>query len=218
MSLKFNPDKITSIIFFNPNMLKESSYKRSKYNILHQSQAQINATIYPNEDDSEKKQISSFKKFREENYREIRRSGKFCEGLTALYIKESLKDCDAIVRIESSMTRSKKLIGFATLKFMKSSKSLYIDTICTNTDVKGTGSFMIKFLSDVTKELSLDGIKLNSVTEAVPFYLKMQFECDPTCKMIKTIEGGSKTPKNKTNKTNKTNKNKSRKNMTRRMH
>jgi hypothetical protein len=118
------------------------------------------------------------------------------------------------------MTRSKKLNGFATLKFMKSSKSLYIDTICTNTDIKGTGSFMINFLSNVSKELSLDGIKLNSVTEAVPFYLKMQFECNPTCKMIKTFEGGASNPKNKTpkNKTNKTNKNKSRKNMTRRMH
>lgn len=196
--LKFNPDKINKILFFNPNIIKESSYKRNKYNILLENQTEEEIIVYPNEDDSEKQKVSSFKKFREENYKEIRKSGKFCNGLTALYIKESLNECDVIVRIESSMTRSKKLIGFATLKFLKNSKSLYIDTICTNTDIKGTGSFMIKFLTEICDELSLDAIKLTSVTEAVPFYLKTEFECDPTCKMIRTLKGGN--GKNKTNK------------------
>ena len=119
-------------IFFNPNTLKDNSYKSSKYNILQQSQTQINATIYPIEDDSYKKQISSFKKFRDNLYKEIRTSKKFCDGLQALYVKDSLKDCDAILRVESSMTRSKKINGFATLKFYNSSKSIYVDVICTN--------------------------------------------------------------------------------------
>ena len=205
--LKFNPDKINKIMFFNPNIIKENSYKRNKYNLLLENQNEEQIIVYPNENDSEKQKVSAFKKFREENYKEIRKSGKFCNGLTALYIKDSLNECDLIVRIESSMTRSKKLIGFATIKFLKNSKSLYIDTICTNTDVKGTGSYMITFLTEICDELSLDSIKLNSATQAVPFYLKTEFECDPTCKMIRTLKGGnikSKTNKMRNNSHNKT--------------
>ena len=153
--------------------------------------------IYPKQDDTEKQKISAFKKFRTELYKDIRSSDKFCDGLQAGFIKESLSTCDFILRVESSQTRSKKINGFATLKFIKGSKSLYIDVICTNTDIKGTGTYMINLLSDISDILSLKSIKLSSATQAVPFYLKTDFRCDPLCKMKKEISGGAKTRKNK---------------------
>jgi len=197
--------------------IKENDFKRAKYNAFLDFQGQEDLIVYPNEDDSEKKQISEFAKFRNNNYNEIRKSGKFCDGLTAGYIKESLKNCDIILRIESSITRSKKLNGFATLKLLRNSKSLYIDTICTNKDIRGAGGYMIKLLSKISHMLSLDAIKLNSVTEAVPFYLKTEFECNPTCKMIRQIEGGSKINPIAKTKRKSHNKNKMR-NKTSRMH
>jgi len=204
MTSIINTDKINNILFFNPKVIKENAYKRGKYNQILENPG--NLTIYPEEEETEKKKISSFKKFRDELYRGIRKSGNFCDGLHALYVKDSLKDCDAILRIESSMTRSKKINGFATLKFYQSSKSLYIDVICTNKDIKGTGSYIIKLLSKMCEDISLEHIKLSSATQAVPFYLKTDFECNTMCKMIKTV-GGNRTRKNRTNSHNKSSRN-----------
>lgn len=189
MTLFIDKDRTNNIFFFNPTIIKENGYKRNKYTQLLDDPDEL--IIYPSvEEESERNKVSQFKKFRDNLYKGIRSSGKFCDGLQALYVKDSLKDCDAILRVESSRTRSKKINGFATIKFMRNSKTLYIDVICTNTDIKGTGSYIIKLLSDVCDKLSIEHIKLSSATTALPFYLKTDFECDPLCKMVKDIQGG----------------------------
>jgi hypothetical protein len=197
MALKINTDKINNIVFFNPRIIKENSYKRGKYHQLLEDSTNEKLIVYPNEDENEKKQQSAFKKFREELYKDIRTSGKFCDGLLAGFVKDSLKDCDLILRIESSQTRSKKINGFATLKFFRNSKSLYVDVICTNTYIRGTGTYMVNLLSDICETINIEHIKLSSATQAIPFYLKTEFECDPLCKMVKDIQGGGKTRRNK---------------------
>jgi hypothetical protein len=205
MTTVINTNKINNILFFNPNVIKENSYKYRHYDLLSFDTGNLDLEIFPNNEDNEQKKVSAFKKFRDGLYKGIRSSGKFCDGLKAGFVKDSLKDCDAILRVESTMTRSKKINGFATLKFYKSSKSMYIDVICTNTDIKGTGTYMIKLLNKICKELSIEHIKLSATESAVPFYLKTEFECDPLCKMIKNVSGGgNKTRKNRNNSHNKT--------------
>ncbi len=206
MTTVINTNKITNTLFFNPKNIKDNDYKRGKYNHLLED-TQSDLIILPSENTTERKKVSEFKKFREHLYKDIRSSGKFCHGIQARFVKDSLADCDAILRVESSMTRNKKINGFATLKFYKGSKSLYIDIICTNTDIKGTGSYMIKLLNDFCKENGLENIKLSSLTQSVPFYLKTDFECNPMCKMIKDVTGGSKTRKNRGGSRSKTIKN-----------
>ena len=204
MTNVINPNKINNILFFNPKIIKENDYKRGKYNHLLIEKPE-DFIILPSEDKTEREKNSEFKKFREHLYKGIRSSGKFCSGLAASYIKDSLIECDAILKVESSITRSKKINGFATLKFYKGSKSLYIDVICTNTEIKGTGTYIINLLNDFCKENGLENIKLGSATQAVPFYLKTDFECNPLCKMIKNVTGGgNKTRRNKNNSHNKT--------------
>jgi hypothetical protein len=203
MTTVINTNKINNILFFNPKIIKDNDYKRGKYNHLLED-TQSDLIILPSENTTERKKVSEFKKFREHLYKNIRSSGKFCSGIQAGYVKDSLRDCDAILRVESSMTRSKKINGFATLKFYKGSKSLYIDVICTNTDIKGTGTYIINLLNDFCKENGLENIKLSSTTQAAPFYLKTDFECNPMCKMIKEVTGGSKTRRNRSNSYNKT--------------
>ena len=203
MANVINPNKINNILFFNPKIIKDNDYKRGKYNHLLIEKPE-DIIILPTEDKTEREKNSEFKKFREQLYKGIRSSGKFCSGLAASYIKDSLIECDAILKVESSITRSKKINGFATLKFYKGSKSLYIDVICTNTDIKGTGTYIIKLLNDFCKENGIENIKLSSTTQAAPFYLKTDFECNPMCKMIKDVTGGSKTRRNRSNSHNKT--------------
>ena len=207
MTTIINTNKINNVIFFNPKIIKENSYKYRHYEFLAFDSDGLDLEIFPDNEDTEKKKVSSFKKFRDNLYKEIRTSKKFCDGLQALYVKDSLKDCDAILRVESSMTRSKKINGFATLKFYNSSKSIYVDVICTNSDIKGTGTYIINLLNKISKVLSLENIKLSSATQALPFYLKTDFECDPLCKMVKTVSGGSKTRRNRNNSHNKTSRN-----------
>jgi hypothetical protein len=191
-----NTNKVNNILFFNPKAIKDNIYKHGKYNQLLDNPG--NLTIYPIEDDSEKKKVSLFKQFRDQLYKDIRTSGKFCDGIQALYVKDSLKDCDVILKVESSQTRSKKINGFATLRFLRNSKSLYIDTICTNKDIKGTGTYIINLLSEICDKISIEHIKLSSTTQSVGFYLKTDFNCDPLCKMKKDIKGGSnKTRRNR---------------------
>lgn len=207
MANVINPNKINNILFFNPTIIKENDYKRGKYNHLLIEKPE-DIIILPTEDKTEREKNSEFKKFREQLYKGIRSSGKFCSGLAASYIKDSLIECDAILKVESSITRSKKINGFATLKFYKGSKSLYIDVICTNTEIKGTGTFIFKLLNNLCKKMSIENIKLSATESAVPFYLKIDFECNPLCKMIKPVTGGgSKTKKNRKNIYSKTKKN-----------
>ena len=204
MTNVINPNKINNILFFNPKIIKENDYKRGKYNHLLIEKPE-DFIILPTEDKTEREKNSEFKKFREQLYKGIRSSGKFCSGLAASYIKDSLIECDAILKVESSITRSKKINGFATLKFYKGSKSLYIDVICTNTEIKGTGTFIFKLLNNLCKKMSIENIMLSATESAVPFYVKIDFECNPLCKMIKNVTGGgNKTRRNKNNSHNKT--------------
>lgn len=207
MTTVINTNKINNILFFNPKIIKDNDYKLGKYNhLLNEDLTDV--VILPSKDITERQKVSEFKNFRDHLYKGIRSSGKFCSGLTAGYIKDSLIECDAVLRVESSMTRSKKINGFATLKFYKGSKSLYIDVICTNTDIKGAGTFIFKLLNNLCKKMSIENIKLSATESAVPFYLKIDFECNPLCKMIKTVTGGgSKTKKNSKNIQSKTKKN-----------
>ena len=173
MTTIININKINNILFFTPKVIKENDYKRSKYQKLLNESNEIE--IYPKQDDTEKQKISEFKKFRDKLYKDIRSSKKFCDGLKAGFVKDSLKECDAILRVESSMTRSNMINGFATLKFYKGTKSMYIDVICTNTDIRGTGTYMINLLNKICKEISIENIKLSATESAVPFYLKTNF-------------------------------------------
>lgn len=197
MTTVINTNKINNIIFFNPRIIKDNDYKRHKYENLMDESEKLELEIYPKEEKTERQKQSEYKKFRTELYKYIRSSRNFCDGLQATYVKESLMECDFILRIESSQTRSRKLNGFATLKMYKGSKSFYIDVICTNIDIKGTGTYIINLLSKIGNVISLDAIKLGSTTKAVPFYLKSDFKCDSLCKMKKVINGGSKTRKNR---------------------
>jgi hypothetical protein len=193
MTTIINTNKINNVIFFNPRNIKDNEYKKRKCEILMD---ESDLEVYPKEETTEKQRQIDFKKFKNELYKEIRSTKKFCEGLQASFVKDSLSTCDFVLRVESSQTRSKKINGFATLKILKSSKSLYVDVICTNTDIKGTGTYMVNLLSKICKLTGLEAIKLSATESAVPFYLKTHFECDPLCKMKKEITGGSKTRKN----------------------
>jgi hypothetical protein len=115
---------------------------------------------------------------------------KFCDGVNYGFIKESLEFCDLMVILKDPI--SFKLVGFCTLMFK--AKHVYLDVICTNPKTKGVGTEILNVLDKINKVLKIEYIKLESITSAMPFYLKKDFECDNVCKMER-FKGIEKTPK-----------------------
>ena len=115
---------------------------------------------------------------------------KFCDGVDYGFIEESLEFCDLMVILKDPI--SFKLVGFCTLMFK--AKHVYLDVICTNPKTKGVGTEILNVLDKINKVLKIEYIKLESITSAMPFYLKKDFECDNVCKMVR-FEAIEKTPK-----------------------
>ena len=80
-----------------------------------------------------------------------------------------------------------KIIGFATLVFYAKDPSslpevMFIDIIYGSTKYNGVGSQLMKYLFKYCKDHNIRKIRLDSITEAIGFYMKKGFECDP-CSM-----------------------------------
>lgn len=102
---------------------------------------------------------------------------KFCKNINSRYIDNSLKESDAILVISSNETilPNGTIYGFALLKFDEKYNAIYIDLICTNVHIKGSGELLITLLEQIADEIFMEYIYLFSVDTAVNFYKKYGF-------------------------------------------
>ena len=110
----------------------------------------------------------------------------FCNGLNPEYIDNSLTNCNAIISLENN---ANDIICFATL-FFKLPNTINIDVICSNNLYKGGGNAIIDKIVEICKIIHIKFITLSSLTEALGFYTKKQFECDELCDLKLKITGG----------------------------
>jgi hypothetical protein len=98
------------------------------------------------------------------------------------YIKYSLSSCHAVITLERNPN---EIITFATIYVtIDAPKILYIDVLCSNEEkYRGGGTLMIDKIKDICKKLLIREIKLSSVTTALGFYTKKNFECDELCNL-----------------------------------
>lgn len=195
--------KVTNHIYFNPTSIKEEFGDVSNIKTLLETRDHL--SIHPTDAEMPKGRAIYYS-ISKNIYDVIRNSGRFCEGINMDFVKESLVSADAILLV----AEKKAIYGFATLVFKSDENLLYIDLICTNIEVKGCGTYMLEMLKELSGIVGLASIQLSSVTSAVPFYLKNQFECDGLCTLrLKVPKLKFKSSKTKSNKT-KNNKTKSR--------
>ena len=109
----------------------------------------------------------------------------FCEGIDVKFKNDSIRDADAIILMEDVKTRNRRICGFCTVIFHKD--YIYLDLICANAQTKGSGTIMLENLDKMANALSLKEIKLSSVTKALAFYVKKNFECDSLCPMKRPV-------------------------------
>ncbi len=114
---------------------------------------------------------------------------KFCTNLDNEYIKISLKNCNAIIRLQHGKD---EIISFASLYF-DPPNILYIDVICSSQLYSGGGRALLEKIKELCKILDIDEIKLSSVTESLEFYTKNDFVCDELCNLkLQILKNGGK--------------------------
>ena len=68
-----------------------------------------------------------------------------------------------------------------------------IDVLCGSSRYRGAGTKLVEQVSRICRVVGVRYITLNSLTEAVPFYLKTGFECVGECKLqMKTRKEGGR--------------------------
>jgi hypothetical protein len=155
---------------FNPNLIThnmENQTKLEKYNKINIIKSSNPKVMYKNYCKFILNQINN---------------KNFCIGLNSDYVSDSLAVSDALLFVYKNNESG----GFATLNFIDS--TLKIDVICTNNTMKGMGSFMIKTIKNIAHKLGMTKIALESVSSAVGFYIKQQFDCNPLCSMVFNLD------------------------------
>lgn len=106
----------------------------------------------------------------------------FCAGVKRSYIEESIhsEQTNLIVTIERIIS-PQRLLGFALVRLYKD--TFEIDVICSAKEVKGVGTELIRITKHIGQLFGQKTLTLNSVTEALGFYMKLGFECNDLCPM-----------------------------------
>jgi hypothetical protein len=175
-------DRVKNYLYFNPPAIEDEFGDTTNIKTIIETLPIL--SVHPKQEEIP---------FKTELYRQVSKNiidtvldtDKFCSGINDAYIKQSITDSDAILVVET--TRNKVLYGFVTLKFLSSKNTLYIDLICTNTDIKGVGKHILKLIDEICEITGINNITLKSVTSAVTFYLKHNFVCDGQCNLKKTL-------------------------------
>lgn len=108
---------------------------------------------------------------------------KWCDGVEIDYIEYIFANCNALFVAKSDSV----FLGFCSIKLKKS--AIHVDIICSNNEYKGVGSNLITAINDFGHDLEMNKVSLDSITDAVGFYLKMGYRCkDEVCPMDKEIE------------------------------
>jgi hypothetical protein len=163
--------------------------------------------------DADAPKHNSYEDIKDVIYGLITKSKVMCKDINSNYIGDTFEEVDAVYVLGSPRVGSKNILpsgniyGFALVNFDEYKNELYIEMICSHSDIKYAGESMIKHLSEICKKLDISAIRLKSVEKAVSFYEKYGFEkinksCNDMCVMVKLISsGGGSPPTMKTNKT-----------------
>jgi hypothetical protein len=128
---------------------------------------------------------NSYKNITDYIYRITTNSEFLCKGLNPDYILDSFNEVDAVVIVGSTtnLLPNGNIFGFASIKFEEMTNSIYVDVICSHIGIKGAGELLLNEIEEISRNLFITKVRLNSVKGAIPFYEKYGF--------IKTEKYGS---------------------------
>jgi len=166
---------MTSVnIFFNPNSTSEwIPYTR-----------EIVTTLLTSHFDKIENSLEEFNRIQSEIIRTTAdESNKLCIGIKKKNITQNVNTSDVIITVLIDTV----INGFVTMNLQGDTQTIHIGLICANNNYKGIGSRIMNIVESIASHASFSEIKLESVTNAVGFYIKQGYSCDKLCKMKKTI-------------------------------
>jgi hypothetical protein len=82
------------------------------------------------------------------------------------------------------------LVGYSVFDLKIKEKHIYIHILCANTQYKKVGTEIINIIKNISTNLDYDEIQLDSVTEAIEFYKKLNFKCYKDSCMLERVKDG----------------------------
>jgi len=80
--------------------------------------------------------------------------------------------------------------GFAVFDLQMKEKQVYVHILCANTQYKRVGTEIIRIIKDITSQLGYSEIQLHSVSDAIDFYIKLNFKCYKDSCMLEKVKSG----------------------------
>ena len=82
------------------------------------------------------------------------------------------------------------LVGYSVFDLKMKEKHIYIHILCANTQYKRVGTEFFNIIKHIATKLDYDEIQLNSVTDAIDFYIKLKFKCYKDSCMLEQVKNG----------------------------
>lgn len=82
------------------------------------------------------------------------------------------------------------LVGYSVFDLKMKEKHIYIHILCGNTKYKKVGTEIINIIKDITSQVDYNEIQLDAVTDAIDFYIKLNFKCYKDSCMLERVKSG----------------------------
>ena len=82
------------------------------------------------------------------------------------------------------------LVGYSVFDLKVKEKHIYIHILCANSKYKKVGTEFINIIKDIATKLNYNEIQLQSVTDAIDFYIKLNFKCYKDSCMLERVKDG----------------------------
>ena len=82
------------------------------------------------------------------------------------------------------------LVGYSVFDLKPQKQIIYIHILCANSKYKKVGTEFINIIKDIATKLNYNEIQLESVTEAINSYIKLNFKCYKDSCMLERVKDG----------------------------
>jgi hypothetical protein len=82
------------------------------------------------------------------------------------------------------------LVGYSVFDLKPQKQIIYIHILCANSKYKKVGTAFINIIKDIATKLNYNEIQLQSVTDAIDFYIKLNFKCYKDSCMLERVKDG----------------------------
>ena len=82
------------------------------------------------------------------------------------------------------------LVGYSVFDLKPQKQIIYIHILCANRQYKKVGTEFFNIIREIATQLAYNEIQLHSVTDAINFYIKLNFKCYKDSCMLEKVKKG----------------------------